>query len=198
MAEVAYEVYNRNKRSMTINLRSEIGRNISCKLVESADVIVEGFRPGVMKRLGIDYDAIKELNPRIVYCSMSGFGQDGPYADLPGHDVNYISIAGLLSMIGVRRGPPVIPMNFLADWAGAADSAVMGILIAIIARQKDDLGQYVDISYLDASMDLLVLWSTITLISERPIIEEKPHLKTASTSASAVLNHISGRIFAAF
>jgi len=117
---------------------------------------------------------------------MSGFGRDGPYADLPGHNVNYISIAGFLSMIGIRRGPPVIPMNFLADWAGAADSAVIGILIGIIARQKDDMGQYIDISYLDASMDLLVLLSTIIFISERPTIEGKPHLKTSSTSASAV------------
>src|SRR5437762_13256970 len=110
---------NRNKRSMTLNMKSPEGQKVFRKLASTADVIVEGFRPGVMKRLGADYESLRALNPRIVYCSLSGFGQDGPYRDYPAHDMNYLSLAGVLNLIGdAGSKKPVIPLNLVADYAG--------------------------------------------------------------------------------
>jgi len=157
--DALYRITNRNKRSLTLNLKSEKARHVFYKLAERADVIVEGFRPGVVKRLGIDYQVISKINPRIVYCSMSGYGQDGPYSNLPGHDINYISIGGALGLIGVRDGQPVIPLNLVGDLAGAALHATIGILSALIARGKTGKGQYVDIAYTDSVISLLT-WFT--------------------------------------
>lgn len=153
--EAAFDALNRNKRSVGLNLRSEMGREIFYKLAQTADVIVEGFRPGVVKRLGVDYETIKAMNPRIIYCSLSGYGQDGPYSMLPGHDINYISIAGALGLIGTSDGPPAIPLNFLADFAGASLHGAIGILLALVARDKTGEGQYVDIAYADGVISLL-------------------------------------------
>ncbi|HMV49465.1 MAG TPA: CaiB/BaiF CoA-transferase family protein, partial [Blastocatellia bacterium] len=97
---------NRNKRSITLNLKHPAGREIFMKLAAEADVVVEGFRPGVMDRLGIGYDCLKTVNPRLIYCSISGYGQDGPYRDKAGHDINYISTAGLLGVNGAKEGAP--------------------------------------------------------------------------------------------
>jgi crotonobetainyl-CoA:carnitine CoA-transferase CaiB-like acyl-CoA transferase len=151
----AYDALNRNKRSLGLNLKSDEGREIFCKLAQTADVIVEGFRPGVVTRLGIDYKKIKEINPKIVYCSLSGYGQDGPYRNFSGHDVNYISIAGALNVLGSADRPPSIPLNLLADFAGASLHGVIGILTALIARGKTGKGQYVDIAYTDGAMSLM-------------------------------------------
>jgi crotonobetainyl-CoA:carnitine CoA-transferase CaiB-like acyl-CoA transferase len=158
--EAAYFAPNRNKRSLGLNLRSEAGRQIFYRLVRGADVIVEGYRPGVAKRLGIDYDAVNKLNPKIIYCSLSGYGQDGPYRDLPGHDINYISMAGVLSLIGPSEGLPVIPLNLVADFAGVSLYGVIGILTALIARNKTGRGQYVDIAYLDGAISLITWFTT--------------------------------------
>jgi alpha-methylacyl-CoA racemase len=152
--EAAYFPLDRNKKSIVLNLKSEGGRQIFYRLSEEADVIVEGFRPGVVKRLGIDYDAISKLNPRIIYCSLSGYGQDGPYRDFPGHDINYISMTGVLSLIGPSGMPPVIPMNFLADFASASLYGVIGILLALIARNETGKGQYVDVAFTDGVISL--------------------------------------------
>ncbi len=111
---------NRNKRSMTLNMKAPEGQAIFRKLAADADVIVEGFRPGVMKRLGADYETIRAVNPRLVYCSLSGFGQDGPYRDYPAHDMNYLSLAGVLGLIGEADRKPAIPLNLVADYAGAS------------------------------------------------------------------------------
>ncbi len=151
----AYQAINRNKKSIVLNLRSEEARAIFYQLAERADVIVDPFRPGVTKRLGIDYKTINKINPRIIYCAISGYGQDGPYCNLPGHDINYLSIAGALDLIGEVNGQPVIPLNIIADLAGAALHATIGILAAIIARGKTGKGQYVDISYTDSVIALL-------------------------------------------
>jgi len=153
--EAAFDALNRNKKSIGLNLKSEIGRQIFYKLSKEADVIIEGFRPGVVKRLAIDYETIKEINPRIIYCSLSGYGQDGPYKNLPGHDGNYLAVAGALSLFGNREGPPVAPMNLLGDFAGASLHGVMGVLIALLARSNTGRGQYVDISYTDGIMTFL-------------------------------------------
>jgi crotonobetainyl-CoA:carnitine CoA-transferase CaiB-like acyl-CoA transferase len=153
--EAAFNTLNRNKRSMVINMQSEAGQEIFYRLVKKADILLEGFRPGVMKRLKADYDTLKEINPRLIYCSSSGFGQTGPYKDLPAHDMNYIAIGGLLSQIGPKSGAPSLPSNFLADMAGAGLHGVIGLLLALAAREKTGKGQFVDIAYLDGALSLL-------------------------------------------
>ena len=153
--QAAFDPLNRNKRSVGLNLRSEDGRQIFYQLAQGADVIVEGFRPGAVKRLAVDYETIKAKNPGIIYCSLSGYGQDGPYSKLSGHDVNYISIAGALNLIGAPDRPPVVPLNLLADFAGASLHGVIGILAALVARGKTGAGQYVDIAYMDGVISLL-------------------------------------------
>ena len=153
--EVAYQASNRNKKSILLNLKAEEGRNIFHQLAGETDVIVEGFRPGVVNRLGIDYQTIRKINPRIIYCSITGYGQDGPYRDLPGHDINYISIAGALNLIGEADRQPIIPLNLIADYGAGGMSAVIGVLSALIARGKTDKGQYIDISLTDSVISLL-------------------------------------------
>jgi len=155
-----FQVFDRNKKSLGLNLRSEEGRNIFHKLAETADVIIEGFRPGVAKRLGIDYHKIAKINPKIIYCSVTGYGQDGPYCNLPGHDINYISMAGALNLIGERNGKPVVPLNLIADFGGGGMGATIGILSALIARGNTGRGQYVDISLTDTVICLLALLAT--------------------------------------
>jgi len=151
----AFAFVNRNKRSMTLNLKSPDGQAIFTKLARTADIIVEGFRPGVMKRLGGDYETIRALNPRIVYCSLSGFGQDGPYRDYPAHDMNYLSMAGVLGLIGEADRKPAIPLNIIADYAGASLHGALGIVLALYGRERTGRGQHVDVSYLDTSLSLL-------------------------------------------
>ncbi|UCB42926.1 MAG: CoA transferase [Dehalococcoidales bacterium] len=153
----AYQTVYRNKRSIVIDLKSKGGQVILRKLVEKADVLLEGFRPGVMARLNADYETLKTENPRLIYCSLSGFGPDGPYASIPAHDMNYIALGGILSLIGQRDGPPYLPSNFIADIGGAALHGLVGILIALFAREKTGKGQLVDIAYLDSVISMLAL-----------------------------------------
>ena len=153
--EAVYFALNRNKKSIAVNLKSEAGREIFYRLASQADVIVEGYRPGVAKRLGVDYNTINKINPKIVYCSLSGYGQDGPYSGFPGHDINYISFGGALGLIGPRDGPPVIPLNLVGDFAGASLYGTIGILTALLARNKTGKGQYVDIAYIDGVISLM-------------------------------------------
>ncbi len=145
----------RNKKSIGINLKSPIGREIYLRLVRDADVVVEEFRPGVAKRLGIDYETLKADNPKLIYCAVTGFGQTGPYKDQVGHDLNYIATAGALSLIGRKDQPPSIPLNLLADYAGGGMHAAIGVLAALVARNQTGRGQYVDIAMLDGTMLLI-------------------------------------------
>jgi len=151
----AFAFINRNKRSMTLNLKLPESQEIFRKLASTADVIVEGFRPGVMKRLGGDYETIRAINPRIVYCSLSGFGQDGPYRNYPAHDMNYLSLAGMLGLIGEGDRKPAIPLNVVADYGGASLHGALGIVLALYGREKTGRGQHVDVSYLDTTINLL-------------------------------------------
>src|SRR5215831_18285278 len=151
----AFQFVNRNKQSIAINLKHPAGQKILNQLAADADVLVEGFRPGVMARLGGDYATLSQINPRLIYCSLSGFGQDGPYRDLPAHDINYLSIGGVLNLIGEPDRPPAIPLNIIADYAGASMHGVVGILLALLARQQTGRGQWVDVSYLDTTVSLL-------------------------------------------
>ena len=146
---------NRNKEHMTLNLKTKKGREIFLKLVEDADVLLEGFRPGVTKRLRVDYETIKEMNPRIIYCSITGYGQNGPYRDMAGHDVNYLSFAGILDLIGEKDGSPCIPGIQIADLVGGGMNAAIGILLALVARERSGKGQYIDISMTDGMIGLL-------------------------------------------
>jgi crotonobetainyl-CoA:carnitine CoA-transferase CaiB-like acyl-CoA transferase len=141
----------RNKRHMTLNLKAPEGRDILLRLVDGADILLEGYRPGVPQRLGIDYATLRQRNPRLIYCTISGYGQDGPYRDRVGHDINYLAYAGVLSFVGAEGGPPVIPGVQIADIAGGALMATVGILTAIIARERTGEGQLVDIAMLDGS-----------------------------------------------
>ena len=148
----AYNPIDRNKKSISLDLKKEEARVIVYKLVETTDVVIEGFRPGVTERLGVDYETLKKINPRLIYCSESGYGHSGPYTDQVGHDINYIATAGVLSIIGTQNGGPIIPSNIIADYAGAGLHGVIGILLALMAREKTRKGQYVDITYLEGAL----------------------------------------------
>jgi crotonobetainyl-CoA:carnitine CoA-transferase CaiB-like acyl-CoA transferase len=146
---------NRNKETMVIDLRTAEGLEVFYRIVQKADVLVEGFRPGAMKRLRADYETLKGINNRLIYCSVTGYGSDGPYARLPGHDPCYLGLTGALSMIGPRDGAPCYPSNYIGDMGGAALHALVGILIALMAREKTRQGQYLDIAYADGAISLM-------------------------------------------
>lgn len=143
----------RNKRSINLDLKNDRGREIFYRLASTSDVVVEGFRPGVTEKLGIDYPKIKKVNKRIIYCSISGFGQSGPYRNRIGHDINYIALAGLLSVTGRKGQGPAIPGTQLGDIGGGILGA-FSILVAVLAREKTGEGQYIDISMLDSAIAL--------------------------------------------
>ena len=145
----------RNKEHMTLNLKSEEGREIFARLLKDADVVLEGFRPGVVKRLGVDYDAVRKINPAIIYCSVTGYGQTGSFSQRAGHDVNYLGYAGILGLVGESDRPPSIPGVQVADIAGGGMNAAIGILLALFAREKTGRGQYIDISMTDSMVSLL-------------------------------------------
>ena len=143
----------RNKKSITLDLNSNTGREIFYRLAKTADVIVEGFRPGVVERLGIDYPRIRKINKGIIYCSISGFGQNGPYRDRASHDINCVALAGLLSVTGRKGQGPGIPGTQIGD-VGAGILGAFSILVALFAREKIGEGQYIDISMMDSAIAL--------------------------------------------
>ncbi len=145
----------RNKEHMTLDLKTPEGKEIFWKLVGDADVLLEGFRPVVMDRLGMGYRDVSAKNPGIVYCSITGYGQDGPMRDVAGHDANYLSYSAVLDLIGEADRPPSIPGVQFADIAGGGMSAAMGILLALVARGRTGKGQYVDISMTDCMFAML-------------------------------------------
>jgi len=156
---------NRNKRHMSLNLKAPEGLEIFFKLAAKADVVLEGFRPGVVQRLGVDYETVRQSNPRIIYCSISGYGQTGPLRNRVGHDVNYLSTAGVLDQIGEKGGRPIIPGVQIADIAGGSMNAAIGILLALFAREKTGTGQYIDISMTDGIVGLLSLPNYFTALT---------------------------------
>lgn len=151
-----FQSINRNKRSVTLDLKSSLGREIFLKLVATADVVMESFRPGVTDRLGIGYEACREVNPSIIYAAITGWGQTGPYADLAGHDLNYLSIAGLTGLTKDEKGKPILIGTQVADLNGAWQ-AVIGILGALIRKIRDGSGCFLDISMLDG----VISWETL-------------------------------------
>lgn len=146
---------NRNKKSVCLDLKSEEGKDHFLRMAEKADVVVESFRPGVMERLGLDYETLKIANPGLVYCAVTGYGQTGPYANQPGHDINYLSYAGLLNLMGEKGGKPIVPAAQIADIGGGALPATVGILLALLEREKSGKGQFIDISMMDGVISWL-------------------------------------------
>ena len=152
---IFFAALNRNKQSMRLNLKPKEGKEVFARLVKTADVVVESFRPGRLDRLGVGYEAMAQVNPRIIYCAISGYGQDGPYRERAGHDLNYLALAGLLDLFGKRHGEPLMPPVQIADLTGAYLAAV-GVLSALVARASTGRGQFVDISMMDGVVPWMI------------------------------------------
>jgi crotonobetainyl-CoA:carnitine CoA-transferase CaiB-like acyl-CoA transferase len=148
---------NRNKRSIRLNLKHEKGKEVLLKLVREYDVVLESFRPGVLDRLGVGYERMREINPGVVYCAISGYGQDGPNRDRSGHDMNYLGLIGLLGLTGERDGPPVQAAGQIADLGGGALMAAFGIMAALRERDRSGEGQMVDVSMADGALSWLAM-----------------------------------------
>ncbi|MCB0829609.1 MAG: CoA transferase, partial [Solirubrobacterales bacterium] len=156
----AYGLYlslNRGKRSIRLDLKSDEGRDAFYRLVPTADVVLEGFRPGVAEKLGVDYATLSGKNPGLVFCSISGYGQDGPSRDRAGHDLHYLGSTGMLAMTGRAGGPPVQPAGQIGDLGGGAMNAAFGIVAALIEKSKSGKGQMVDISMTDGAFAWLAM-----------------------------------------
>jgi len=168
-----FELVNRNKKSMTLNMKSGEGKAIAERLINGCDVLLEEFRPGVAESLGIGYGHVKEINPSIIYCSISGFGQDGPYRDRVGHDINYLSLSGILSIPGQPDTPPSRPGVPLVDLASGMFAA-MSIMAALRRREIEGKGERIDVSMYDAMISWMgVRAGRLLVYGEKP---ENEHL----------------------
>jgi alpha-methylacyl-CoA racemase len=152
-----YLSLNRGKRSARIDLKSDDGRKAFLKLAEGADVVLESFRPGVLDRLGVGYETLREVNPRIVYCAITGYGLTGPNVARAGHDTNYLALNGLLGLTGAADGPPVSSAGQVADLGGGGLMAAFGILAALAERERSGEGQLVDVSMTDGALSWLAM-----------------------------------------
>jgi len=152
LVPAVFAATNAGKKSVSIDLKDPRGRDLLISLVRNADVLIEGFRPGTMKRLGLGYDELRELNPRLIYASLTGYGQSGAYADLAGHDLNYLAMSGVLDL-----NLPVIPGVQIADLAGGAMQGVIAILFALVERGATGEGSYLDVSMLAGVESLLTI-----------------------------------------
>jgi alpha-methylacyl-CoA racemase len=156
-ASALFLALNRNKRSIRIDLKSGEGREVLLRLVRLHDVVLESFRPGVLDRLGAGYEALRAANPKIVMCSITGYGQDGPLRERAGHDLDYLARTGLLDLSGAADGPPVQPAGQIADLGGGALMAAFGILAALRERDRSGEGQHVDVAMADGALSWLAL-----------------------------------------
>jgi crotonobetainyl-CoA:carnitine CoA-transferase CaiB-like acyl-CoA transferase len=179
----AFMASNRNKKSLTVNLKDPRGREICVRLAKWADVLVENFRPGVMKGLGLDYATLAEVNPRLIYCSISGFGQTGPMFDQGGYDTVAQGMGGIMTATGVPGGPPVKAGVPVVD-LGTGMFAALGVLAAYVAREKTGKGQYIDTSLLDCSVALgLIDGSDYLASGEVPVPLASAHRRIAPHGA---------------
>lgn len=151
-----HRAIDRNKKGIALDLKNEAARDVFYRLTKDSDVVVIEFRPGVGKRLKIDYDTLKAINPRIIYCAITAYGQDGPYADYPAHDANVIAAAGILGATGTPDGQYVLPGVPIADLCGGGMNAAVGILTALFARVKTGRGQFIDISMMDGAVAMML------------------------------------------
>lgn len=152
------------KRFITLDLKSPEGNKILLEMAKEMDILVEGYRPGVMKRLGLDYDTLQRINPKLIYCSITGYGQTGPMANEAGHDINYVALSGVLGSVGPVGQAPLPPLNLVADFAGGSLFALNGILAALYEREKSGEGQYIDAAMIDGCLSLMAMhfpaWGT--------------------------------------
>lgn len=154
---------NRSKKSLSLNLKTPEAVEIVKKLINEYDIIIEGFRPGVMERLGLDYDTLKKVNPKLIYSSITGFGQTGPYSNRPGHDINYLSVSGILDYSRLKDKKPVAMGVQIADLAGGSLYAAVGILACALNREKTGAGKYIDVSMTDSVFTLNALYGAAFL-----------------------------------
>ena len=152
--ETRFDLVLRGRRSVAIDLKSEAGREVALIMVDQADALIESFRPGVMERIGVGPDICFSRNPRLVYGRLTGWGQNGPYAQMAGHDINYIALSGVLSAIGPLDGPPIPPLNLVGDFGGGAVYCAFGIVSALLHAQRTGVGQVVDASMVDGAAAL--------------------------------------------
>ena len=164
---VYFMTINRNKRSVAVDLKDPRGAEAFFDLVKTADAVTEGYKPGTVDRLGIGYDAVKEVKPDIVYCSLSGYGQTGPYRDRAGHDLNYMGLGAALDLMTDPQAKPRIPGLFLGDLSGAYYAAI-GIMSALLQQHRTGQGQYIDAAMLDGLMGLHTFLASRHLISGGP------------------------------
>jgi crotonobetainyl-CoA:carnitine CoA-transferase CaiB-like acyl-CoA transferase len=164
-SSAAHATVNRNKQAIAIDLKHPESKEIIHRLIGEYDIVIEQFRPGVMKRLGLGYEALKEIQPKMIYCSITGYGQTGPLKDRAGHDINYLALSGLASFSGRKETGPVLSSTQIADIAGGSHHAVMAILAAVIERSTSGAGQYLDISMSDAAMALSTMFGAGALAS---------------------------------
>jgi alpha-methylacyl-CoA racemase len=158
---------NRNKRSIRLDLKAEQGRAVLLRLARDHDVLLESFRPGVLDRLGVGYERLRQENPGLVYCAITGYGQDGPKRDAAGHDMNYLALGGLLGLTGDPDGPPVQAAGQIADLGGGALMAAVGILAALRERERSGEGQLVDVSMFDGAFSWLAMIAAQALAEGR-------------------------------
>lgn len=166
---------NRNKRSLPLNLKEERGREVAMRLIEEADVLLENFRPGVMERLGLDYDTVREVNPEIVYVSATGFGRDGPYVDRPGQDLLAQAMTGLAANTGRRDDPPIPAGTFFGDELSATNLALY-TAIALVHRERTGEGQRVEVNLLDSMVDAQCQEITAAVNMEREFDRSETNL----------------------
>lgn len=150
-----FQVLNRNRKSVMVNLKSAPGREAFLKLVDTADALIEGFRPGVMEKLGIGPKECLARNPKLVFGRITGWGQDGPYAKAAGHDLNYIALSGALSTIGPKGQKPVVPINVVGDFGGGGMLMAFGVCAALLSARATGKGQVIDAAMVDGSAALI-------------------------------------------
>jgi crotonobetainyl-CoA:carnitine CoA-transferase CaiB-like acyl-CoA transferase len=166
---------NRGKRSIRVNLKADDGREVLLRLAEEADVLIESFRPGVMERLGVGYERLRDRNPGLVYCAITGYGQDGPNRGRSGHDTNYLALNGLLGLTGERLSPPIQSAGQIADIGGGSLMAAVGIMVALRERERSGQGQLVDCSMFDGALSWLAMVVAGTLATgHAPVRGELP------------------------
>ena len=168
----AFRQVNRNKKSIAIDLKSNEGRDLFLKLAATADIVMEQFRPGVVDRLGIGYKEVSEINPRIIYCALTGFGQDGPHRDRSGHDLNYLALSGVLGLTTDEGGKPAMSGIQVADLAGGM-IAGFAMLAALLARERTGRGQYVDVSMFDVMVSMLPIAASHQFAGKRYEVGDK-------------------------
>lgn len=154
-----YHIANRGRHSIAVNLKDKQGVELVLDLMAGADTVLEGFRPGVMERLGLGPDICLQRNPKLVYGRMTGWGQDGPLADVAGHDINYIALAGVLHCVGEKGRAPMAPLNLVGDYGGGALYLCVGVLAALLEAQRSGRGQVVDAAMIDGAVSLMTLFT---------------------------------------